>query len=132
MASDESRHFHFYRDAFKALLEVDPSRAMLSALQIVPRLAMPGSSIDGYAEMADVVYRAGIYGPQDYRKVVSQCLESWGITELRPEHAAGREAQERLMAVPGRLDKLADLLETRTRPRTFSFGFIYQRALQFD
>jgi acyl-[acyl-carrier-protein] desaturase len=132
VASDESRHFRFYRDAFKGLLEVDPTRAMVAALQIMPRLAMPGSSIDGYAEMADVVRRAGIYGPGDYRKVVSQCLDSWGIAGLQPEDAAGREAQERLMAVPERLDKLAGLLETRTRPKTFSFDFVYQRAIQFD
>jgi acyl-[acyl-carrier-protein] desaturase len=132
VAGDESRHFEFYRDAFKALLEVDPTRAMVSALQIMPRLAMPGNSIDGYAEMADVVRRAGIYGPRDYRKVVAQCLESWGIAALQPADAEGREAQERLMAVPGRLDKLADLLERRTRSKTFSFDFAYHRALDFD
>lgn len=132
VASDESRHFQFYRDAFKGLLEVDPTRAMMSALQIMPRLAMPGSSIEGYADMAEVVYRAGIYGPRDYRKVVAQCLESWGIAELRPEDPEGREAQERLMAVPERLDKLAGLLDRRTRPKTFSFGFVCERAIQFD
>ncbi len=132
MASDESRHFQFYRDAFKALLEVDATRAMVSALQIVPGLTMPGSAIGGYAEMADVVRRAGIYGPRDYRKVVSHCLESWGIADLQPEDAVGREAQERLMAVPERLDKLADLLERRTRSKAFSFDFVYHRAIRFD
>jgi acyl-[acyl-carrier-protein] desaturase len=131
VAGDESRHFEFYRDAFKALLEADPTRAMVSALQVMPRLAMPGNSIDGYADMADVVHRAGIYGPRDYRKVVTQCLESWGIAALQPAHAEGREAQERLMAVPARLDKLADLLERRTRSKTFSFDFAYHRALDF-
>lgn len=132
VAGDESRHFRFYRDAFKALLEVDTSRAMVSALRIMPRLAMPGSTIEGYAEMADVVRRAGIYGPRDYRKVVSQCLEYWGIAGLQPGDAAGREAQERLMEVPGRLDKLAELLERRTRSKTFSFDFVYRRAISFD
>ncbi len=132
VASDESRHFEFYRDAFKALLEADATRAMVSALQIMPRLAMPGSAIEGYAEMADVVRRAGIYGPRDYRKVVTHCLDSWGIADLQPEEPAGREAQERLMAVPARLDKLAGLLERRTRPKTFSFDFAYQRAVHFD
>lgn len=132
VASDESRHFKFYSDAFKGLLEVDASRAMASALQIMPRLAMPGHTIDGYAEMADVVRRAGIYGPRDYRRVVSQCLESWGIADLQPADAEGREAQDRLMAVPARLDKLAELLERRTKSKTFSFDFAYRRAIDFD
>ena len=132
VATDESRHFQFYRDAFKAVLEVDATRAMASALKVMPRLAMPGHTIDGYAEMADVVRRAGIYGPRDYRKVVSQCLESWGIADLRPEDSAGREAQERLMAVPARLDKLAGLLEMRTRRKTFSFDVLHERSIEFS
>lgn len=132
VASDEARHFQFYRDAFKALLEVDASRAMAAALRVMPRLAMPGNTIDGYEEMADVVRRAGIYGPRDYRNVVSQCLESWGIADLHPEDAEGREAQERLMEVPARLDKLSNLLEKRTRSKTFSFDFVHRRTIDFD
>lgn len=132
VASDESRHFKFYRDAFKALLELDASRAMVSALHVMPRLAMPGSTIDGYADMADVVRRAGIYGPRDYRKVVSQCLASWDIANLQPGDAVGRQAQERLMAVPARLDRLAELLETRTKSKSFSFEFLHRRSISFD
>ncbi|MEZ5558123.1 MAG: acyl-ACP desaturase [Pseudomonadales bacterium] len=82
--------------------------------------------------MAEVVHRAGIYGPRDYRKVVAQCLETWGIADLRPDGAMGRKVQERLMAVPGRLDKLANLLEKRTKSEAFSFDFVYQRAIRFD
>lgn len=132
VAADESRHFQFYRDAFIGLLEVDPTRAMESALKVMPRLAMPGHNIGGYVDMADVVYRSGIYGPREYRKVVSECLDAWGIADLQPQDAAGREAQDKLMAVPARLDKLADLLEQRTRSKAFSFEFIYQRGIAFD
>lgn len=132
IAADESRHFRFYRDAFRGLLEVDATRAMESALKVMPRLAMPGHTIGGYVEMAEVVRRADIYGPRDYRKVVSECLEAWGIADLTPEDAAGREAQDKLMAVPERLDKLADILERRTKPKGFSFDFIYQRGIDFD
>lgn len=131
IAADESRHFRFYRDAFIGLLKIDSTRAMESALKVMPRLAMPGHSIAGYSDMADVVHRAGIYGPRDYRKVVEECLASWGIAELTPDDAAGREAQDRMMAVPGRLDKLADLLERRMRSKSFSFDFVYQRVMEF-
>lgn len=132
IAADESRHFRFYRDAFRGLLEIDSTRAMESALKVMPRLAMPGHNIAGYVDMAEVVRRADIYGPRDYRKVVAECLDAWGIADLTPDDAAGREAQDKMMAVPERLDKLADILERRTKSKSFSFDFIYQRGLDFD
>ncbi|BES72243.1 acyl-ACP desaturase [Marinobacter nanhaiticus D15-8W] len=132
IAADESRHFRFYRDAFRGLLEIDSTGAMESALKVMPRLAMPGHNIAGYDDMADVVHRSGIYGPRDYRKVVQECLDNWGIADLKPVDAAGREAQDKMMAVPARLDKLAGLLERRMRSKSFSFDIIYQRVMEFD
>jgi acyl-[acyl-carrier-protein] desaturase len=131
ISADESRHFRFYRDAFRGLLEIDSTRAMQSALKVMPRLAMPGTTIDGYIEMAEVVRRAGIYGPRDYRKVVAECLDAWGIADLTPDDAAGREAQDKMMAVPDRLDRLSGILERRTKSKSFSFDFIYKRGLDF-
>lgn len=131
IAADEQRHFRFYRDAFIGLLEIDSTRAMQSALKVMPRLAMPGNSIAGYMDMADVVRRAGIYGPRDYRRVVAECLDSWGIAELTPVDAEGREAQDKMMAVPARLDRLSDILESRTKSKSYSFEFLYQRGLDF-
>lgn len=129
VAGDESRHFRFYRDSFRGLLEIDCARALESALKVLPRLAMPGHTIPGYMEMADVVRRAGIYGPRDYCKVVAECLHAWGVANLKPEDAAGRAAQDNLMALPARLGKLADILEQRTRRKSFTFDVIYRRAL---
>jgi len=34
------------------------------------------------------------------------------------------------MAVPARLDRLADILEKRTRSKSFSFDFIYARIIE--
>ncbi|HEX7035192.1 MAG TPA: acyl-ACP desaturase [Pseudomonadales bacterium] len=132
VAADEARHYQFYRDAFAGLLEIDPTGALQAALAVMPRLAMPGHNIEGYEDMAEVVRRADIYGPRDYRRVVAQCLETWGVASLEPPDAAGREAQDKLMAVPARLDRLADLLERRTRPRSFEFDFVYGRSVAFD
>ena len=131
VAADEARHFRFYRDAFAAVLEADVTRALESALEVMPRLAMPGHAIAGYVDMAEVVHRAGIYGPREYRMVVSECLDSWAIADLCPGDSAGREAQDKLLALPARLDKLADVLERRSKSRSFSFDFIYRRVLEF-
>jgi acyl-[acyl-carrier-protein] desaturase len=130
ISGDESRHYRFYRDAFKAVLEIDPTRALQAALEIAPNLAMPGHSIAGYMEMADVVRRAGLYGPQDYRKIVIELLEYWDIEHIEPPDAAGREARDKLLAIPKRLQRLADLLEKRTNPKTFSFDIVYNRSFE--
>lgn len=130
VAGDESRHFRFYRDVFRGILEIDSTGALEAALKVVPRLAMPGHTIRGYVEMAEVVRRAGIYGASDYRRVVAECLEAWEIETLVPDDAAGREAQDSLMATPARLDRLADILERRTKSKSFCFDFIYRRMLE--
>lgn len=132
VASDESRHFRFYRDIFRGILDIDCTRALQAALKVVPRLAMPGHTIPGYMEMAEVVGRSGIYGPRHYRKVVAECLDAWEIGRLSPDDADGRKAQDRLMAVPERLDRLADILEKRTRSKSFSFDFIYARVMELN
>jgi acyl-[acyl-carrier-protein] desaturase len=39
----------------------------------------------------------------------------------------GRKAQERIMEVPDRLRRLADLIETRSRAKTFNFDVAFNR-----
>ena len=132
IAGDEARHHRFYRDLFKALLDIDLTGAMQSALKVMPRLAMPGHNIAGYDEMAEVVRRAGLYGPQDYRRVVQDCLDTWGIADMVPQDAAGREAQDKLMALPDRLDRLATVQEKRTKAARYRFDFIEKREIAFS
>ncbi|MDA3919738.1 MAG: acyl-ACP desaturase [Salinisphaera sp.] len=67
-----------------------------------------------------------------YRTVVAECLDACEIGQLSPDDAAGRKAQDRLMAVPARLDRLADILEKRTRSESFSFDSIYARVLELS
>jgi acyl-[acyl-carrier-protein] desaturase len=79
--------------------------------------------------MADVVHRSGIYGPRQYAKIVRELLEHWAIGSLTGLSALGREAQEKLMKIPARLDKLAAYVESKTKPRTFAFAFLYNRPI---
>ena len=43
-----------------------PNRALESAALIMPSIDMPGVNMPHFREMADVIRRAGIYGPRDY------------------------------------------------------------------
>lgn len=132
ISADESRHYRFYRDVFQCVLQADTSRALQAAVTVVPNLAMPGHMIEGYMDMADVVRRAGIYGPRDYLRLVKEVLDHWDVANLVPEDAEGRAAQDALMAIPARLNRLAGLLDRRNKPKSFSFDFTYRRALDLN
>ncbi len=132
VAADEAKHYTFYRNIFKAILDIDPNRALQSALSIVPSLEMPGVSIPRFREMADIVRRTGIYGPWDYKEIVEEALEYWRIELLTGLNEAGRKAQEKLMNIPERLRRVAEYIEQRSRKKSFSFDFIYNRELAMD
>ncbi|MDX1545549.1 MAG: acyl-ACP desaturase [Rhodothermales bacterium] len=132
VAADEAKHFTFYRNVFQSILELDPNRALQSALAIMPSLEMPGSSMPHFKEMADVVRRSGIYGPWDYKKIVEEAIDFWRIEVLTGLNEAGRKAQEKILEIPDRLQKVAEYIERRSTSKTFSFAFIYDRMFSME
>jgi acyl-[acyl-carrier-protein] desaturase len=132
VAADEAKHFQFYRGVFKHILELDPNRALQSALAILPAIDMPGISMPNFREMADVVRRVGIYGPADYKKIVEEAIDFWRIEVLDGLNEAGRRAQDKIMAIPKRLQRVTDYLEGRSESKTFSFDFIYGREFALE
>ncbi len=130
ICSDESRHYAFYRESFAEILERDTSRALGSLLKVMPALAMPGHTISGYDHMSDVVRRADIYGPRHYQRIVEELLEYWNVGSRSGLSADGREAQDKLMKIPGRLARMADYYEAKAvGTRNFVFDFIDERTI---
>ena len=132
VAKEEARHYTFYRSIFKAVLERDPNSAMMSAAEIMPSIDMPGISMPHFREMADVIRRAGIYGPRDYLRIVEELIRFWAIEAVSGLDELGRKAQEKIMAVPARLLRVADMMETRSRAKTFSFDVAFAREFSMD
>lgn len=132
IAADEAKHYTFYRNVFKSILEIDPNRALQSALKILPAIDMPGISMPNFREMADVIRRAKIYGPRDYKKIVEEAISFWNIEVLEGLNEAGRKAQDKIMQIPARLEKVAEYIERRTEKKSFSFDLIYDRILVMD
>lgn len=122
VAGDESRHHVFYRDAFAMILREDPERALRAAWAVMPSLAMPGHTIPGYDQLSDVVRAAGIYGPLDYCKIVTDLLEIWRIAAARGLSARAEQLQDKLMGLPRRLERFAELV-ARRRPSIPDFDF---------
>jgi acyl-[acyl-carrier-protein] desaturase len=98
----------------------------------MPAIDMPGLSMPNFREMADVVRRVGIYGPWDYKKIVEEAIKFWNIEMLTGLNEAAAKAQEKILSIPKRLEKVAEYIERRTTQKTFSFDFIYNRILVFE
>ncbi len=130
VAKEEARHYAFYREIFKAVLERDPDRALESAALVMPAIDMPGVNMPHFREMADVIRRAGIYGPREYLKIVDEQIRYWAIDAVEPSTDAGKSAQEKILGVPARLGRIADMMETRSRAKTFAFDVAFAREFE--
>jgi len=130
ICADEARHYVFYRDAFSAVMKADTNRALASLAAVAPALAMPGHNIAGFAQMSEVERRSGIYGPREYLKLVEELVRHWAIDKMTGLSAMGRAAQDKVMQLPQRLNRMAEYIESKAHARSFSFEFIYQRAFE--
>ena len=127
VAKEEARHYTFYRTVFSEVLKRDPNRGLASAAEVMPAIDMPGVNMPHFREMADVIRRAGIYGPRDYLKIVEEQIRFWAIDTLAGLDEIGKRAQEKILQVPKRLERVADMMETRSRAKTFSFSVAFAR-----
>lgn len=132
VATEEARHFTFYRTIFEEILQRDPDAALVSAAQILPSIEMPGHSMPGFRDLADVIRRAGIYGPRDYLRIVQEQIRYWRVETLTGLNDLGRKAQEKILGIPDRLTRIAEYIETRSRAKTFSFEVLFNREFAMD
>jgi acyl-[acyl-carrier-protein] desaturase len=132
VATEEARHFNFYRTVVKEVLARDPNRGLQSASLVMPAIDMPGVSMPSFQELADVVRRVGIYGLRDYIEIVKEQIKFWGIELMTGLDEVGRTAQEKIMAIPARLERIANAMEARSRRRTFSFALTFCQEFALD
>jgi acyl-[acyl-carrier protein] desaturase len=132
VAKEEARHYTFYRTVFGEILKRDPDQALHSASFILPAIDMPGVTMPGFKELADVIRRAGIYGPRDYLRIVQEQIRYWKIESFDGLNELGRKAQEKIMGIPARLKRIADHMETRSKGKTFSFEVVFNREFAME
>jgi len=125
VAKEEARHYTFYRTIFKEVLDRDPNNALHSAAEIMPSIDMPGVNMPHFRDMADVIRRAGIYGPRDYLAIVEEQIRFWAIETLDGLNEMGKRAQEKILGIPKRLERVADAMESRSKQKTFSFAVAF-------
>jgi len=132
VAKEEARHYTFYRTIFKEVLARDPNRALASAAEVMPSIDMPGVNMPHFKELADVIRRAGIYGPREYLKIVEEQIKFWAIDTVTGLDEVGRKAQDVILGIPKRLERVADAIEARNRPKSFSFAVAFSREFRMD
>jgi acyl-[acyl-carrier-protein] desaturase len=103
VASDENRHYLFYRDLATACLERDPSGTVIAIERQVRDFEMPGTGIMDFDAHAKAIAKAGIYDFLiHYEQIlVPVVLRHWDI-----EHVEGLspEAEKARAAVIKRID----------------------------
>lgn len=107
VASDENRHYLFYRDLSSRALELDPSNMVLAIERQVRTFEMPGTGILNFANHARAIAKAGIY---DFRVHHDQILvpvvvRHWGIEELTGLNDEAERARDALVTYIGRIGK---------------------------
>ncbi len=59
-------------------------------------------------------------------------IRYWRIESVQGLGELGRKAQEKIMEIPNRLRRIADLMETRSRAKTFSFEVVFNREFAME
>ncbi|MEX0735807.1 MAG: acyl-ACP desaturase, partial [Bacteroidota bacterium] len=76
------------------------------------------------------VRRSGIYGPRDYKRIIEALFQTWRIEMLTSLNELGRKAQEKILAIPKRLEKVAEYVESRSTAKSFRFEVVFGRVLE--
>ena len=97
VASDENRHYLFYRDLSTAAIELDPSEMVLAIERQVRTFEMPGTGIIDFGQHAMAIARAGIYDflvhhDQILAPVILRHWNLEAIEGLTPEAEKARDA----------------------------------------
>jgi acyl-[acyl-carrier-protein] desaturase len=99
---------------------------------VMPAIDMPGVKMPHFREMADVIRRAGIYGPEDYIAIVQEQIRYWKLETLSGLNEIGEQARDKILAVPARLKRIAEAMKTRTRAKTFSFEVAFAHEFTME
>jgi len=116
IAADEARHARAYMHFVKQILEMDPSEMMLALMDMMKKkIVMPahflrqsGQEIgDLYAHFSDAAQRIQVYTTQDYIDILKSLIKEWDIGSINNLTDSAEKAQEFLMNLPQRLERIA-------------------------
>ncbi|GAB4047310.1 acyl-ACP desaturase [Spirosoma litoris] len=128
IASDEMRHAKAYKDFVRQIFEVDPSEMMLAFEDMMrKKIVMPAHFLretgvkigQTFSHFSDAAQRLGVYTTYDYIEIAESLLVDWKIDSITDLNDAGQRARDYVMALPGRLRRIAE----RTKVPTLEYPF---------
>jgi acyl-[acyl-carrier-protein] desaturase len=107
VASDENRHYLFYRDLCSAALEIDPSTMVVAIERQVRTFEMPGTGIPNFVDHAKAIAAAGIYDFRVHHEqiLVPVVLRHWGIEDLTGLSDDAEQARDAVLTRIERIGK---------------------------
>ena len=120
VAGDEYLHHVFYRDLVSALVDLDPSTAMIAIDRNVREFSMPGTGIPSFAAHARAIANAGIYDFAAHHDHILEpvVLGQWGLETIEGLDAEAERARERCLTYIGKVGKAGRRMAERREQRT--------------
>ena len=121
IAADEARHAKAYKQFVTRIFELDSSEMMLAFEDMMrKKIVMPAHLMresgqkagELWGHFSDAAQRAMVYTGQDYINILSDLLVDWKIEHISGLTEKAEKAQEYLMKLPGRLQRITDRIAT--------------------
>jgi acyl-[acyl-carrier-protein] desaturase len=121
IAADEARHAKAYKHFVTRIFEVDPSEMMLAFEDMMrKKIVMPAHLMresgqkagELWGHFSDAAQRAMVYTGQDYINILSELLDDWKIEHITGLNEKAEKAQEYLMKLPSRLQRVTERIAT--------------------
>ena len=114
IATDENHHFMFYRGVITAMLKEAPSLVLPAIYGVMANFEMPGVGMPKYMRRAVQMAKAGVYNMRVHHdRVVLPLIRDWKIESLEGLSTKAQEVQEKIMAIPAKIDDQATAFERR-------------------
>jgi len=117
IAADEARHASAYMNFVERILEIDASEMILAFEDMMrKKIVMPAGFLrqsgqdkgDLYSHFSHAAQRIGVYTTQDYIDILSSLLDKWNIGKICRLSEGAEKAQDYLMNLPERLQRVSD------------------------
>ena len=121
IAADEARHAKAYKNFVERIFELDPSEMMLAFEDMMKKkIVMPAHMMresgqkagELWSHFSDAAQRCMVYTAQDYIDIFKELLDDWKIEHISGLNEQAQKAQEYLMKLPGRLQRVTDRIST--------------------
>lgn len=121
IAADEARHAKAYKYFVERIFEIDASEMMIAFEDMMrKKIVMPAHLMRESGQMAgelwshfsDAAQRCMVYTAQDYIDILKELLNDWKIEHVTGLNETAQKAQEYLMKLPLRLQRVTDRITT--------------------